>query len=471
MTMTASDRLPSSNISPKLPWLGAMAMFMQSLDATILNTALPTIANDLNHSPLQMQAVVVSYALTLALLIPLSGWLADKYGTRRIFSIAVFLFTLGSLACAFSSTYSQLVCSRILQAVGGSMMVPVSRLTLIYAYPKERLLSVINFVTIPGLVGPLIGPLLGGWIVDMVGWHWIFLINLPIGILGIIVAQSVMPNFKRQSKRLDIIGFILFSSAIISLSFLLELGERDSVSLTGTVLILAAFLLFGVLYILYSRKVRNPIINLNLLKIRTLRIGLLGNLFTRLGIGSMPFLLPQMIQIAFLRTPTESGMVMMASAIATLLAKSQVVPLVKRFGYRNILIVNTVLLAIVISLFALPDKTTPLILLVPILLVYGSINSIQMTSMNTISLADLSPDVASGGNSMIQITQQLSMSFGVSVGAMILRQTESATWLTGGDISISFKYTFFILAGMTLLSTLVFTQLKKDDGDNISGHK
>lgn len=469
--MSASDSLLPANISSKLPWLGAMAMFMQSLDATILNTALPTIAGDLNHSPLQMQAVVVSYALTLALLIPLSGWLADKYGTRRIFSIAVFIFTLGSLACALSVTFTQLVCARILQAVGGSMMVPVSRLTLIYAYPKERLLSVMNFVTIPGLVGPLIGPLLGGWLVDVASWHWIFLINLPIGVLGIIIAQKVMPNFQRQSKRLDIIGFFLFSGAIIALSFLLELGERSSVSIKGLIAILSVFLILGGLYILYARRVHNPIVNLNLLKIRTLRIGLLGNLFTRLGIGSMPFLLPQMIQIAFHHTPTQSGLVMMSSAIATLIAKSQVVPLVKRFGYRKILITNTILLAVVISLFALTNQSTPLLLLVPILFVYGSVNSIQMTSMNTISLADLTPDVASGGNSMIQITQQLSMSFGVSVGAMILRQTESASWLTGGDIGLSFKYTFLILGAMTLLSTLVFTRLRKDDGDAMAGHK
>lgn len=469
--MTTSEGLLQINISPKLPWLSAMAMFMQALDATILNTALPTIARELNHSPLEMQAVVVSYALTLALLIPLSGWLADRYGTRRIFSLAVLIFTLGSLACAVSVTFSQLVCSRILQAVGGSMMVPVSRLTLIYAYPKEKLLSVMNFVTIPGLAGPLIGPLLGGWLVDVASWHWIFLINLPVGIAGIVVAQKVMPNFRRQSKRLDVIGFVLFSSAIISLSFLLETGESTSVSLTGTFGILFSALFFGILYIFYSRRVRNPIINLNLLRIRTLRIGLLGNLFTRLGIGSVPFLLPQTIQIAFLHTSTESGMVMLASAIATLAAKSQVVPLVKRFGYRKILIVNTVLLAFVISLFALPNKSTPLIMLVPILLVYGSINSIQMTSMNTISLADLTPDVASGGNSMVQITQQLSMSFGVSVGAMILRQTESSAWLTGGDIELSFKYTFLILGAMTLLATLIFTRLKKDDGDAMSGHK
>lgn len=459
------------NISPKLPWLAAIAMFMQSLDATILNTALPVIAKDLNHSPLSMQAVVVSYALTLALLIPLSGWLADRYGTKRIFTIAVFLFTLGSLACAISQTYSQLVAARILQAVGGSMMVPVSRLALIYAYPKNRLLSVMNFVTMPGLVGPLIGPLLGGWLVDVASWHWIFLINLPIGLAGIVFTYFVMPNFQRPSNRLDIIGFVLFSLAIVSLSMLLEVGELTSVNWELIVIILCVSILFWLVYIWYSKRVKNPIINLNLLKIRTLRIGILGNLCTRLGIGSLPFLLPQMLQIAFLHTATQSGMVMMASAVATIVAKSQVVPLVKRFGYKNILIANTVILGFVIAMFALPDKTTPLILIVPILVVYGAVNSIQMSSMNTISLADLTPEVASGGNSMVAITQQLSMSFGVSVGATILRGTESATWLTGGDIGISFKATFVILGIITLLSSFVFTQLKKDDGEEMSGHQ
>jgi len=458
-------------ISPKLPWLAAMAMFMQSLDATILNTALPVIAKDLNHSPLSMQAVVVSYALTLALLIPLSGWLSDRYGTKRIFSIAVLLFTLGSLTCAMSGTYSQLVASRILQAIGGSMMVPVSRLALIYAYPKNRLLAVMNFVTMPGLVGPLIGPLLGGWLVDVASWHWIFLINLPIGIAGLIFAKFVMPNFTRPSNRLDIIGFVLFSLAIISLSMLLEIGELTSVKWELVIIILVISASFWALYIWYSKRVKNPIVNLSLLRIRTLRIGLLGNLCTRLGIGSIPFLLPQMLQIAFLHTPTESGMVMMSSAIATIIAKSQVVPLVKRFGYKNILIANTIILALVISMFALLNKTTPLLFIVPILVVYGAVNSIQMSSMNTISLADLTPEVASGGNSMVAITQQLSMSFGVSVGATILRGTESCTWLTGGDIEISFKTTFIILGIITLLSASVFAQLRKDDGEEMSGHQ
>jgi MFS family permease len=383
--------------------------------------------------------------------------------------MAVLLFTLGSLSCSLSSSFNQLVYSRILQAVGGSMMVPVSRLALLYAYPKDRLLAVMNFVTIPGLVGPLIGPLLGGWLVDVASWHWIFLINIPIGIAGLIFAQYVMPNFTRPGKNLDIVGFALFTAAIISISLLLETGEGGTFGLKGIAFMLALSLLFGGAYYLYARRVNYPIINLNLFSIRTLRIGIIGNLFTRLGIGSVPFLLPQMLQIAFLHSPTQSGMVMMASAIATIIAKSQVVPLVKRFGYKKILITNTMILAGVIALFALPDKTTPLILIAPILVVYGSVNSIQMSAMNTISLADLTADVASGGNSMLTITQQLSMSFGISVGALILRGME-ASGLTGGNIEASFKATFLILGTITLLSSVVFRQLKKDDGEQMSGH-
>lgn len=458
-------------LSPKLPWLAAIAMFMQSLDTTILNTALPVMAKELDQSPLEMQAVVISYALILALLIPLSGWFSDKYGTRRIFILAVFLFTAGSLCCALSTSYLLLVLSRILQAIGGSMMVPVARLALIYAYPKDKLLPVINFITVPGLVGLLIGPLLGGWLVDVASWHWIFLINLPVGVAGILMAYQVMPNFKRVTKKLDILGFILFSTALISLSFFLEAQGAFSIRFPWSLCILAIALIFGTSYVLYSKRIDNPVVDLRLLKIRTLRVGLEGNLVTRLAIGSMPFLLPQMLQLAFLHTPTQSGMIMMVSAISTIFAKSLVVPLVRKSGYKKILILNTGLLGVVVSLFALPDKTTPLLLLTPILVVYGCINSIQMTSMNTISLADLTDEVASRGNSMVQITQQLSTSFGVSIGAMLLRGMESVTWLTKGNLEVSFKYTFILLGIMTVCSTLVFTQLKKEDGDAMSGHK
>lgn len=474
--ITYPDMLIDNNtalpkVSPLLPWLAAIAMFMQSLDATILNTALPTIAKDLDHPPLQMQAVVVSYALTLALLIPMSGWLADKYGTKKVFGCAIFLFSLGSLTCALSTNFTHLVLSRILQAIGGSMMVPVSRLALLYSYPKEQLLKVMNFVLMPGLVGPVVGPLLGGWLVEVASWHWIFLINVPIGIIGLFFTYKVMPDFTRSGKSFDLIGFILFSGALILLSLGFELNETSFFSVTHFILVLTASITLGAFYVFYSKRKSNPIINLQLFKIRTLRIGLLGNLFTRLGIGSIPFLLPQMIQIAFHHTPAQSGMILMASAVSTIGAKPFVVPLVKRFGYKNILIANTLLLSLVIAMFALPDKTTPLYMLIPILVVYGAINSIQMSAMNTISLADLTPDVASGGNSLLAITQQLSMSFGISVGALILRTTTTSTWLTNGDIGTSFRSTFIILGLMTLCATVIFFFLKKEDGENMSGHK
>ncbi|MCC8144548.1 MAG: DHA2 family efflux MFS transporter permease subunit [Tannerellaceae bacterium] len=461
----------TTGFSFRLPWLAAMAMFMQSLDTTILNTALPVMAKDLNHSPLQMQAVVISYALTLALLIPLSGWFSDRYGTKRVFMLAVFLFTAGSLYCALSPSFRLLVGSRILQAIGGSMMVPVARLALIYAFPKDRLLAVINFITVPGLVGLLIGPLLGGWLVDVASWHWIFLINLPVGIAGIWMAYKVMLNYKRATKKLDVLGFILFSTALISLSFFLEAGSAFSLSFPWSLVILAAALFFGTTYVFYSKRIDNPVVDLRLLKIRTLRVGLEGNLVTRLAIGSMPFLLPQMLQLAFLHTPTQSGMIMMVSALSTICAKSLVVPLVRKLGYKKILISNTAFLGIVVALFALPDKTTPLLLLAPVLAIYGCFNSIQMTTMNTISLADLTDEVASRGNSMVQIMQQLSTSFGVSVGALLLRGMESATWLTHNNLALSFKYTFLVLGMMTFVSALVFTQLKKEDGDTMSGRQ
>lgn len=460
-----------SGVSKKLPWLAAIAMFMQSLDATILNTALPTIAKDLHHSELAMQGVVVAYALTLALLIPVSGWLADRYGTKNIFSFAIFMFTLGSLACAFSKTFDQLVIFRIVQAIGGSMMLPVSRLALLYAYPKNELLKVMNFVTMPGLVGPLVGPVLGGWLVDVASWHWIFLINIPIGIGGLILTYFVMPNYTRKGKPFDYIGFVLFSGSIVAFSLALESGDGSEFDWTFLgVTLLIAFVLGG-LYILYSKRVKNSIMNLSLFKIRTLRVGIVGNLCTRLGIGSIPFILPQMLQIAFDRSASESGLIMMASAITTILAKSQVVSIVGRFGYKKTLIMNTIILSVAIAMLALPNKTTSLFVLISILLVYGAVNSIQMSTMNTISLADLDANVASAGNSMLSITQQLSLSFGVSVGAMILRVTQSSTWLTGDNLNLAFKYTFIILGVITLLSSLIFTQLKDSDGDDMAGHK
>ncbi|MGM5629482.1 DHA2 family efflux MFS transporter permease subunit [Apibacter raozihei] len=456
-------------ISKWLPWIGAMAIFMQSLDGTILNTALPSIAHNLNKSPLEMQSIIIAYTLTLALLIPLSGWLSDKFGSRNIFILAVAIFTIGSLACALSTSLSMLIAMRIVQAIGGSMMVPVSRLVLIYVYPKNQLLKIINFVTMPGLVGPVIGPTLGGWLVEVASWHWIFLINLPIGILGIVLAWKIVPNYKRLKGPFDFKGLFLFSIGLVLLSLSLEFAGDG---LAGGISIFLLFILGIILlriYVYYSKRTSDPLVNLNLLKIRTLRIGLIGNLVTRLGIGGVPFMLPLMLQVGFGKSPTVSGMMLIFSAITTIIAKSWVVPLVKYFGYRKLLMYNTVFLGLAISCFALPNRETSLLWLIPILVVYGAFNSVQMASMNSIALADLTPEGASGGNTMLSVMQQLSISFGISLSAMILRTYTAIPVFD--SVSGAFKASFLTLGIITLLSAFTFKFLKPQDGSEMSGNR
>ncbi|MFD1630424.1 multidrug transporter subunit MdtD [Pseudopedobacter beijingensis] len=453
-----------------LPWIAALAFFMQSLDGTILNTALPAIAKDLDQSPLQMQSVIISYTLTLAILIPLSGWLADKIGTKVTFSVAVGLFTLGSLCCALSADINQLIYSRILQGTGGAMMVPVARLTILYAYPKKLLLKVLNFVIIPGMIGPLIGPSLGGWIVDLASWHWIFLINIPIGIFGIVMAIYAMPNFKKQTGSFDLLGFVFFSGALTLITHAMEMSSSRQIQGYYVLisLLVAASLIFC--YIKHARRHKNPLIRLELFKIRTLRIGLIGSLATRLGIGGFPLLLPLMLQVGFGYSATISGMMLIPSAAANLFAKPFVTKVVRKLGYKKVLVSNTFLLAVIIALFSLPNQQTPIYFLIPLLLAYGMVSSMQFSTMNTISVADLDADNSSEGNSMIAVTQQLSISFGISITSLLLGAMHQVHFKTDASINV-FKYTFLILGIITALSSLVFSRLKETDGNNLSGHR
>ena len=452
-----------------LPWIAALAIFMQSLDGTILNTALPSIAADLHRSPLSMQSIVVSYVLVLALLIPLSGWLSDHYGSRLIFIWAVGLFTLGSLLSALSTTLEALVASRVLQAVGGSMMVPVARLAILYTYSKDKLLGVINFITIPGLVGPIIGPTLGGWLVGIASWHWIFLINIPIGIIGVASAWKFMPNYIHREKPFDIWGMVLFSGSLICLTLAIELGSEkviDGWYLIGVAL-LGVVLMQG--YYIHFRKLQYPLIDLHLIRIRTLRIGVFGNLLTRLGIGGMPLLLPLLFQVGFGHPAIVSGMMLIPSAITTVMVKPWVVPIVKKLGYKKTLIINTMLIATVIGLFAIPNAKTPLPLLIPLLVLYGAVNSIQMAAMNTLALSDLDNEHASTGNSLLLVMQQLSISLGVSVSAYLLSKYGSASWIRHSDTTTVFRYTFITMAAITAIAGLIFFRLKPTDGSALTG--
>ncbi|KZE82009.1 multidrug transporter subunit MdtD [Myroides marinus] len=454
-----------------LPWLGALAIFMQALDATILNTGLPSIAKSLGESPLEMQSVIVSYTLTVALLIPLSGWLADRFGTKRIFILAVGLFSLGSVFCSISNTLDQLVLARIFQAIGGAMMVPVARLTLIYAYPKDQLLKVINFITIPGLIGPMLGPAVGGFLVEKLSWHWIFLINVPVGLIAVLVAKSIIPNFTNKVGRFDLLGWILFSGGLTMLTLVIEKWNSPTISTIQLIMLCLLAVLMGVAYVYYARRAKDPLIKLDLFKITTLRLGLIGNLVTRFGIGGMPLMIPLLLQVGYGYSAMYAGMMMIPQALSNLVSRNFVVPIVRRFGYRSTLITNTILTGLLISCFFFITPNTPYWVIIILMIGNGAFNAIQFTSMNTISLADLDQETSSEGNSLLSVTQQLAVSLGISLSAMVLMIFQNSAVAVSSDQIAVFRYTFLVMGLITVLSSFVFTKLDKDAGASMSGKR
>lgn len=450
-----------------LPWIAAMAFFMQALDATILNTALPAIASSLERSPLAMQSAVISYTLTVAMLIPVSGWLADRFGTRKVFITAVSLFTLGSLACALSGSLTMLVISRVAQGVGGAMMMPVARLALLRAYPRSQLLPVLNFVTMPGLVGPLLGPMLGGLLVTYATWHWIFLINIPMGVLGIFYARKYMPDFTTPKRRFDLPGFLLFGVGLVFISIGIELFGERIVSAWLASGVLAAGLVLLFLYIIHARRHPSPLIALPMFKTRTFSIGIIGNIASRLGTGCVPFLMPLMLQVGFGYSAIIAGCMMAPTALGSLLAKSTVTPVLRLFGYRRTLVGITTIIGILIAAFTLLSPAQSIALLLIPLFMLGMAMSTQFTAMNTITLADLSDENASGGNSVLAVTQQLAISFGVAVSAAVLRFYQQ---FDGSTIQ-QFHATFLTMGVVTVLSGLTFMLLKHGDGRNLIANR
>lgn len=449
-----------------LPLILATAIFMQMLDSTILNTSLPSIAKDLNESPLNMQNAIISYVLTLALFMPVSGFLADKFGTKKVFIISLILFSLGSLLCSLSPNLTFLVIARVIQGIGGSLMTPVGKLALIKTFDKSELLKAMNFAIIPALIGPVLGPLIGGYMVDYLSWHWIFLINIPIGLLGIILGIKYMPNYFSKIIDFDFKGFLFFAAASLLLSISLEwMGNAKNI--TPVLLVFLMGFIFIYLYYRHAKKEENPIFPLELFMVRTFRVGFLGNLATRLGISSIPLLIPLMIQIAYGQSAVVSGWIVAPMAITAMFGKSAVIKILNRFGYRKTLMFNTFLIGTLICLMAIPGINTSIYWFIPLILVLGFFNSIQFTSMNTISISDLRDSHTSSGNSLISVNQQIAIGFGIAFGLIILKLFEGDTQLIKGNIHNAFRYTFLVMGTLTILSGFVFRRLHFRDGDNM----
>ncbi|RYD51388.1 MAG: MFS transporter [Sphingobacteriales bacterium] len=445
-----------------LPLILATAIFMQMLDSTILNTSLPSIARDLKESPLNMQNAIISYVLTLAVFMPVSGFLADKFGTRTIFVSALVLFTIGSVLCALSPSLSYLLIARVVQGLGGALMTPVGRLALIKTFDKNEVLRAMNFAIVPGLIGPVLGPLVGGYLVDYFSWHWIFLINIPIGIAGVLLGLRYMPNYTSPVIDFDLKGFLIFAAASLALCIALEtLGHAANLTPVLLIFILGFLLLY--FYYRHARIDNNPLFPLNLFQIRTFRVGILGNLATRLGISSVPLLVPLMIQLAFKQTAVTSGWIVAPMALTAMFGKSFVIRILNRLGYRRTLMANTMIIGVIIILLGVPTTQNSIYVFVPLLALLGFFNSIQFTAMNTISIADLRVSMTSSGNSLVSVNQQLAVGFGTAFGLLVLHLFEQ----DNGDLHPAFRHTFWVVGALTVVSGFVFRRLHIRDGENM----
>jgi EmrB/QacA subfamily drug resistance transporter len=462
----AQSATPFDAVKRLLPWLVAVAFFMESLDTTILNTAVPAIARALAVTPLSMKSVLASYTLSLAVFIPISGWMADHFGTRRVFASAIGVFTLGSLLCGLSTDIHTLIACRILQGFGGAMMVPVGRLTLVRTFPKFQLVRAMSFVAIPGLVGPMLGPIAGGLIVNYFHWRAIFFLNVPVGIAGLIIVYLHLPDYREKATHpLDIIGLILFGSGIALLSYVLEIFGEHRLG-TGEVLGLLAIavaLLLG--YGLHAARTTFPLLQLGLFRIRTFAAAVSGSFFTRLGIGGVPFLLPLLYQEGLGLAPIQSGLLIMPQALAALSTKFFIAKLLERIGYRTVLISNTILLGIMLMLFATIGAATPIWLIVLQAFIYGALTSTQYTSMNTLAYADVPGKRASNASSIASTVQQLSISFGVAAaGLTTVIFIPDRLYSISGEMVRGLHESFLALGAFTILSTLIFSRLKAADG-------
>jgi EmrB/QacA subfamily drug resistance transporter len=453
-----------------LPWVVATALFMEQLDSTIVNTGIPAMAASLQVTPLSLKAVVTSYILALAVSIPVSGWLADRYGSRRIFMFAIGLFTLSSVLCGLAVNASMLVAARVPQGMAAAMMMPVGRVAVIRTFPKAELLRAMNFVIIPALIGPLLGPTVGGLIVHWASWREIFFVNVPVGLLGLYLAHRYMPDYRGGAPRpLDVPGLALFGSGVALLSWLLEVfGEHTLPGLQAAVLLMVSLALLAA-YGWHAMHVPFPLLRLELFSLRTFRVGVLGGFVTRLGVGGMPFLLPLLYQLGLGMPAWQSGLMMMPAALASMAMKVISQVLLRRHGFRQVLVVNTVLIGITIATYAFVGASTPIFVIVLIGLALGFFNSLQFSSMNTMAYADIDEGDSSMASSIASTFQQMSLSFGLAGGSLVtgyylgkVSQHDMAA------VTTALHHAFFTLAALTLISSLTFWTLRRDDGVAVS---
>lgn len=454
-----------------IPLVVACALFMENMDSSAIGTALPAIARDLGEDPVILKLALTSYLLSLAIFIPISGWCADRFGARPVFQLAIAVFIVSSIACGTAESLWHLILARALQGVGGAMMVPVGRLIVLRAVPKHQLVSALAYLSIPALIGPMVGPLLGGFITTYFDWRWIFWINVPVGLLGITLAYLFMPNVKGDTEdRLDWVGFALAGTGISTMIFGFTVAGRDFLPSPGPYLLMVLGAAFCVLYVLHARRVPNPILDLSQLRVPTYATSIIGGGLFRLGMGAVPFLLPLMLQIGFGMSPLQSGMITFSSAMGALVMKTTAGPILRRFGFRNVLTGNALICGLVLALYGMLTAEVPYALMVAFLVMAGFFRSLQFTSLNAVAYADMDRKSMSRATALVAVAQQIFLSAGVAIAALLLelsRTMRGATVLVGAD----FSFAFFAVAGITIAAALFHSRLSADAGAAVSGHR
>ncbi|WP_425904980.1 DHA2 family efflux MFS transporter permease subunit [Nitrobacter sp. TKz-YC02] len=454
-----------------IPLIVAAALFMENMDSTVIATSLPAIAADIGTSPLTLKLAITSYLLSLAVFIPASGWTADRFGARSVFSAAIVVFMVGSIGCALSSSVTDFVIARTLQGLGGAMMTPVGRLVLLRSIDKSALVNAMAWVTVPALIGPVIGPPLGGFITTYFSWHWIFLINIPVGLVGIFMAQRYIDPIRSDNpERFDLYGMVLAGVGVGGIAFGLSVAGLNLLPWTVVAALIGVGSVSMAAYMMHARRTDSPVLDLTLLRLPTFRASMYGGFLFRVGVGALPFLLPLLMQVGFGLSPFGSGLVTFSSAVGAMGMKTLAARIIRTFGFRNIMTVNAVVSSVFLAACALFTVTTPLLLIMIILVVGGFFRSLQFTAINALAYADVEPERMSRATTLASVSQQLAISTGVAIGAFSVEATmlyHHSTELAAAD----FGPGFLVVSVLSAMSTFYFVRMPADSGHQVSGRR
>jgi EmrB/QacA subfamily drug resistance transporter len=454
-----------------VPLIVASALFMENMDATVIATSLPAIAADIGTSPLTLKLAITSYLLALAVFIPASGWMADRFGARRVFTWAIVVFMLGSIGCAMAQTIDHFVVARTIEGIGGAMMTPVGRLVVLRTIDKRQLVAAMAWMTAPALIGPVVGPALGGFITTYFSWHFIFLINIPIGILGIVMAQRYIDPIKADTiQPFDFKGFVLAGLGFGGMAFGLSVAGLKIMPWPAVIAFIVGGASAMTLYLMHHRRVASPVLDLALLRLKTMRVTVTGGFLFRLGAGALPFLLPLLLQVGFHMTPFQSGLITFGSAVGALFMKAIASPIIKTFGFRNVMVVNALVASAFLAVCALFTLETPATLILVLLVVGGFFRSLEFTAINTIAYAEVDMARLSRATTLASVTQQLATAAGVAVGALAVELTltfRQSPELTASD----FAPAFVVVSLISASSAIIFALMPSDAGHEISGRR